>query len=196
MTFEHYYTEKPSSALRFYNIKTILRGFKINLETSTGVFSPRRVDRATKLLIESMKVNKDEAFLDLACGYGVIGIIAAKLGAVVSMSDVNERALMLAKKNIKLNKVSANIIKSKSFSKISGEFNNICLNPPIAAGMKVCTDLIISSYEHLSKSGVLQLVARHNKGGSRLEAYMREVFTNVEVIAKRGGFRVYVSQLL
>ncbi|MBN1923911.1 MAG: class I SAM-dependent methyltransferase [Nanoarchaeota archaeon] len=193
MSFEHYYTEKPESALRYYNINSTLRGYKLELETSTGVFSPKKVDKATRLLVNNMIVNRGESFLDLGCGYGVIGIVAAKLGAKVVMVDINERALMLARNNVKKNHVSAEIIKSNSFSNVKGFFDNVAVNPPIAAGMKVCTDMITSSYEHLNKEGVLQLVARHNKGGSRLEAYMLEVFGNVKTIAKNAGFKVYVS---
>jgi 16S rRNA G1207 methylase RsmC len=39
----------------------------------------------------------------------------------------------------------------------------------------------------------LQLVARHQKGGKMLEKKMQEVFGNTETLAKKGGFRVYLS---
>jgi 16S rRNA G1207 methylase RsmC len=38
------------------------------------------------------------------------------------------------------------------------------------------------------------VVARHAKGGKMLEKRMEEKFGNVEVVAKKGGFRVYVSK--
>jgi 16S rRNA G1207 methylase RsmC len=192
--FEHYYTKKPTSALRFYELKVKLRGFSVVMQTSSGVFSPKKVDNASRLLIENMKVSSGERFLDLGCGYGVVGIIAAKLGALVTLSDVNERAVMLAKKNIKRNKVKGVVVQSDSFSNIKSNFNNIVLNPPLAAGMRVCKRLIEDSYHHLRSGGLFQLVARHKKGGSRLEDYMEELFGNVKTIARKGGFRVYVSE--
>lgn len=190
MNFEHYYTKKPTSALRFYEVKTRLRGFGLVFETSTGVFSTKKIDTATKLLIENMKVNKGESFLDLGCGYGPVGVVAAKLGALVSMSDVNERAVMLSKRNVKKNNVSAIVFTADS---VNDYYDNIVVNPPIAAGMKLCKSLILDSCNHLKKGGLFQLVARHKKGGERLMNFMEETFNNVETVAKKGGFRVYVS---
>jgi len=194
MTFEHYYTKKPTSALKFYNFKARIRGFHFELTTSTGVFSPKKVDKATKLLAENMIIRNNESFLDLGCGYGAVGITAARMGAKVVMSDVNERALMLAQKNIKNNKLSAEIVNSEGFANIKIFFDNICLNPPIAAGMKTCKSLIKESYSHLNSQGLLQIVARHKKGGRRLMEYMEELFSNVQTLAKKGVFRVYVSE--
>jgi len=193
MSFEHYYTSNPTSALIFYEIKATLRDYKIVLQTSSGVFNPKKVDSASRLLIENMTVVPEQDFLDLGCGYGVIGIVAAKMGARVVFSDVNQRALMLVKKNLRLNKVKGEIIESDGFSKIDKMFDNITLNPPISAGMDTCHKLILESYNHLNKKGLLQLVARHNKGGSRLMNYMEEVFGNVEVVAKKAGFKTYLS---
>jgi 16S rRNA (guanine1207-N2)-methyltransferase len=191
---EHYYTRNPTSPLKYYELKKKLRNIDFKFHTSTGIFCPKKIDVATKLLSENMIVNVGEEFLDLGSGYGVIGIVAAKLGANVSMSEINLRALKLIKKNLKENHVKAEIIDSDGFKNIKKNYDNICLNPPISAGMKLCYELIDESYNHLNKKGVFQLVARHNKGGSRLQDYMKELFNNSEVLTKRGGFKVYVSK--
>jgi 16S rRNA (guanine1207-N2)-methyltransferase len=75
-------------------------------------------------------------------------------------------------------------------------FDTILLNPPQTAGKKLCFELIEESKAHLKKDGLLQLVARHNKGGKDLSKKMLEVFGNVEPTAKEAGFRVYVSKRL
>jgi len=191
---EHYFTRSPTSPLKFYELKKKLRGFDLNFHTSTGVFSPKKIDTATKLLVENMAVSKSEEFLDLGSGYGVIGIVAAKLGAKVSMSEINLRALMLMRRNVKENKVVAEIIDSDGFSKVDKFFDNIVLNPPISAGMNLCQELIKEAFNHLKPKGLMQVVARHNKGGSRLKAHMEELFKNCEVVAKKGGFKVYASK--
>jgi 16S rRNA G1207 methylase RsmC len=191
---EHYFTRNPTSPLKFYEIKKKLRGLDFIFHTSTGVFCPKKVDCATKLLAENMIIAKGQDFLDLGSGYGVIGLVAAKSGAKVSMSEINLRALMLIKKNIKENHAIAEVIDSNGFENIKKSYDNICLNPPISAGMKLCQELIKESFAHLKKEGMLQVVARHNKGGSRLQDYMKEIFNNSEVIAKQGGFKVYASK--
>ncbi len=48
--------------------------------------------------------------------------------------------------------------------------------------------------DYLNKGGLLQVVARHNKGGKQLELKMKGVFGNVESIAKKSGYRIYVSK--
>ena len=54
--------------------------------------------------------------------------------------------------------------------------------------------MIEKAKDHLKKGGLLQIVARHKKGGKSLEAKMKEVFGNVEAIAKKSGYRVYISK--
>jgi 16S rRNA (guanine1207-N2)-methyltransferase len=141
-----------------------------------------------------MFIKENDRVLDLGCGIGVIGKIAKELTQKeVVLVDVNERALMLAKMNLKgLNNIV--IKKSDVFGALQGEkFDVILLNPPQSAGRKLCLRMIAESLEHLNKGGSLQLVARHNIGGSYFENYMKEVFGNVSTLAKKGGFRVYKS---
>jgi len=193
---EHYYTEKPTSKANIRLVTGIHRNIPFRFFTGSGVFSTRRVDYATSLLIENMAVPKEGKVLDMGCGYGPIGITAAKISpnSEVVMVDLNERACELAEENVKANEVSnACVIKSDMFSAVSGKYNTILMNPPIALGMKKLEAMISESKEYLEPGGSLQLVARHSKGGKRLEKHMEKVFGNVRQVAKGGGFRVYVS---
>jgi 16S rRNA G1207 methylase RsmC len=54
--------------------------------------------------------------------------------------------------------------------------------------------MIEGSKSHLERNGLLQLVARHNKGGKDLSKKMNEVFGNVKETAKGSGYRIYVSE--
>jgi 16S rRNA (guanine1207-N2)-methyltransferase len=107
--------------------------------------------------------------------------------------DINT-AVFLARKNIELNKVNAEARESDIFSSIPEKFDTILLNPPQSAGKELCFRMIEESRQHLKKNGLLQLVARPRKGGRTLAEKMKEVFGNVEVIAKGAGFSVYVSK--
>ena len=66
-------------------------GFQLEFVTSSGVFSHKRIDNGTRLLVESMVLPSEGRVLDLGCGYGVIGITAAKKNPDlrVWMTDVN-----------------------------------------------------------------------------------------------------------
>ncbi len=194
---EHYYTEKPVSELKLNKVKNEILGKEFSLISASGIFSKDRLDRATKLLVETI-INEIEVkgkVLDIGCGNGVIGISLKKFfpGVEVVFSDINLRAVSITKKNLILNSIKAKVIHSDLFEKVKGKFDLIISNPPMSAGRKICFSLIEQSKEHLEEGGKLILVARHNKGGKILEEKMEEVFGNVEELDKKGGFRVYCS---
>ena len=196
---EHYYTEKQSSAFSPKKIKIDVLGMVFELYTAGGVFSPKRLDPGTRLLIESAKVKKGWKLLDLGCGYGVVGIAIKKKNPAVEifMSDPNTRAVKLANMNVKLCRIDAEIIHSDVFSNPRLKellFDTILLNPPQTAGKDVCFRMIAEAKKHLVKGGLLQIVARSQKGGKQLSKKMEDVFGNIDEVSKKSGYRVYVSK--
>lgn len=194
---EHYYSEEPTSELKIRQIKAILRGKEFIFYTGSGVFSPEKVDIGTTLLINDSIIEPEAKILDLGCGYGPVGIAIKKIfpETKVFMTEVNQRAVMLAKKNAKLNQTYVSIVQGNLYEGVKEEkFDIILVNPPMAAGKKICFEIIAQAKEHLTKGGTLQLVARHQKGGRELEKKMQEVFGNVEEISKQSGFRIYLSK--
>ncbi len=196
---KHYYSEKQTSKLRITEIKVNLRGNDIKLQTGSGVFSIGNIDKGTLLLIKSCIVKPNWKILDMGCGYGPIGISISKAypSTEITMADINERAIKLSNMNIKLNKIeNIQTLQSNLYEKIKEKFDTIISNPPNLAGRKICFEIIEKAKDHLKKGGLLQLVARHNKGGKQLEKKMKEVFNNVEATAKKSGYRVYISKLI
>ncbi len=194
----HYYSEYQDSELKLKKIKSLLRDKSFEFYTGSGVFSKDKVDKGSELLINSCILEKKWRVLDLGCGYGAVGIAIARIfsDAAVEMVDVNRRAVKLARMNLKLNNVdNAKVFSSDLFSKVNDKFNTIVVNPPQKAGKDVCFKIIEESMDYLFKNGLLQLVARHNKGGKVLSQKMEEVFGNVKDIGKKSGYRVYVSEL-
>lgn len=193
---EHYFTKKPRSKKKPRLLSLYINGRNLEFLTSSGVFSKKKIDNATVLLIENMRLRNGDRILDLGCGYGPIGIAAAAVcpASQIVMAEYNQRAVGLAKDNVKLNKITnAEVVESDFFDDLEGKFDAILVNPPMAIGLQKLFDVIEESKKYLRKGGSLQLVSRHNKGGARLEAHMRDVFGNVEETAKSGGFRVYLS---
>ena len=79
--------------------------------SDAGMFSPGHVDEASSLLLHTMP-KRTGRFLDLGCGYGVIGIVMGKVyGLEVTMADSNGRALRCAQQNCEANQVKAQIIR-------------------------------------------------------------------------------------
>lgn len=193
----HYFSEWQDSELRTKRIKEKIRGVFLEFFLSAGVFSSKKVDYGSRLLAEYSLIKKGWKVLDLGCGAGIIGIVIAKVfpDSDVLMIDLNRRAVKIAEMNIKLNNLSNCKAKySNLFSKVNEKFDAILVNPPMSAGKSVCFEIIEKSKDFLNDKGLLQLVARHNKGGSSLKKKMEEVFGNASEIVKRGGYRVYISR--
>jgi len=196
---EHYFTRKPKSKFRLGLLKTRLRGLEFEFFTASSTFSHRRIDLGTRLLIDSMILPEEGMVLDLGCGYGPIGIAAAKLKpkVLVYMTDVNKRALDLAEENAKRNGVrNVRITEGMLYEHFSGLlFDVILCNPPITAGVRrVVAPLIQGAAEHLKTGGSLQLVVRTTKGGENILKIIEETFTRCEVLAREGGYRVFKAE--
>jgi 16S rRNA (guanine1207-N2)-methyltransferase len=192
---EHYYSENQESRENIKKIKQMIRGIDFEFFTSSGVFSKNKVDKGTLILAENMMIAKESKVLDMGCGIGILGIVAAKSGAQVMMTDVNKRAVKLAKMNSKLHNANAGIVQGNLYEKITDkDFDTIITNPPQTAGKQICFQLIEGSKQFLKTGGTFQLVARRNKGGESLSRKMEEVYGNVEVIGKKSGYWVYLSR--
>jgi len=192
----HYYSKKQTSDLNLREINIRIGNIFFQLFSGSGIFSKKKLDKGTEILLKNLIVKNNWKVLDLGCGMGVVGIYVKKVfpKTNVVMSDVNKRAVYLTKKNAKLNNLNVDAICSDGFEKIEESFDAILLNPPQVAGKEVCFKLIENSFEHLNKSGLLELVARHNKGGKTLSEKMNSTFGNVKEIVKSSGYRVYISQ--
>jgi 16S rRNA G1207 methylase RsmC len=197
---EHYFSKKTETSFRRESFVANVLGYNIKINSGNSIFSLKELDFGTKLLIENAKIPiGDTKILDLGCGYGVIGI-AMKLhypDSQVTMSDINERATWMTKENCRQNKAEALIIKSDIFSNpviAAKKFDVVLTNPPFSAGKNMCIEFVKQSFEHLNAGGSLQVVAPHNKGGESLKKFMLELFGNVDELAKKSGYRVYISE--
>jgi 16S rRNA (guanine1207-N2)-methyltransferase len=194
---EHYFTVEPSSALKLGTLRTTLLGVELRFLTAPGVFSHRRVDTGTRVLINSMMIPRTGRVLDLGCGWGPIGISIAASHPEVSvvMCDINKRAVWLAAENVKLNAVKADVKWGDLYDAVRHmKFDVVLTNPPISAGLDVNTKAISGALEVLVPGGTLQLVIRSSKGRRAVSQIMEQVFRNIEEIEKKSGYRVYLSK--
>jgi 16S rRNA G1207 methylase RsmC len=192
----HYFSEDQEHKIEISEVKVELLGHLFSFDTANEVFSRGELDKGSFVLIKGAKVKDKERVLDLGCGYGAVGIALAKEYDIkLTMTDINKRAVKLAKNNAKRNGVSADVFQGDMFSSLpsGAEFDVVLLNPPQHAGKDVCIEMIKGSKKLLALGGTLQMVARHKKGGKSLSEEMQEVFGNVESIYIKSGFRVYMS---
>jgi 16S rRNA (guanine1207-N2)-methyltransferase len=195
---EHYFSRSPVSRPERGLIRCHLHGHYFEFVTATGVFSHKRIDNGTRLLVESMILPEGGALLDVGCGYGPVGIAAARLrpGLDVWMTDVNHRAVSLARENVRRNGIrNARVLEGSLYEPVRNcTFDAIVTNPPFSAGVaKVVDPFVQGSVGHLGHGGSLQIVVRTTKGGSSVARLLERHFGGFEVVARGSGYRVLMS---
>jgi len=106
------------------------RGLKLLIPP--GVFHPRFFFTST-LLASYVRVQpiKNKTVLDLGCGSGIIGLHAAQLGAIVTVSDISSLAVETVVKNAAANALQVTGFVSDLFETVQGrQFDFIFVNPP------------------------------------------------------------------
>jgi 16S rRNA G1207 methylase RsmC len=194
----HYFEEHPKSKLKLGIIRTNLRGIPFEFLTASGVFSKKRVDLGTRVLIESMILPEGGYVLDVGCGYGAVGIAAATFNPdlYVVMVDVNSRAVWLAKKNVEINRLkNVEVRHGNLYEPVKGlAFNCILSNPPVSAGMKTLKAIIFGASEHLAVNGLFQMVVKSKIGKERMQSFFEEAFGNFKILARKSGYRVLMAE--
>lgn len=194
---EQYFSRQPKSKRRPGKVRAVLRGHALTFLTDAGVFSRGEIDRGSELLLEALDVGPCELILDMGCGYGALGIVAARLseGGHVILTDVNERAVALARTNLEANRVTnAEVRVGDLYEPVAGvAFSHILCNPPIRAGRTIIDRIINEAPEHLLPGGRLWLVARTKQGADSIRKRMAERFGQAEVVKRGSGFKVLCS---
>lgn len=192
----HYYTNDPDLEHNEHSFNFDLGGHSLHFTTDNGVFSKHTIDFGSRVLIETVlnQANLPAGdILDVGCGYGPIGIALAKtLGCNVTMSDVNERAMALAKRNAEANGVTAQttIIESSAYANITGEFGFIVTNPPVRAGKAVVSAIISGAFDHLVAGGEVFVVLQKKQGAPSAKKLLDATFGNADVLKKDAGYYI------
>ena len=196
---DHYFSTDPKSRFIIFSISTILRGRDFMFSTSSSVFSKKRIDPGTRLLVEKMVLPENGTILDLGCGYGTIGIVAASIKnkLQVIMTDVNSRAVTLSRINIKRNRIiNAKVRLGYLYEPVQDLiFNCILLNPPVSAGMDLVKKMILEAPKVLANGGSFQMVIRSKIGKKTLPLIFNEAFGNCNIISRGSGYRVLKGEL-
>ena len=122
-------------------INESMNGIDLMFETCETSFSPMNIDKGTLAMLSHVDFKNTDKVLDLGCGYGVVGIYAAKIIGKqnVVMSDVDRECVELSVKNAELNGVGGiPVFKSDGFANINEkDFTLILSNPPYHSDFSV-----------------------------------------------------------
>ena len=167
---------------------------KIMLASHESLFSPKSADKGTLSLLRHVELKPDDKVLDLGCGYGIVGIAAAKVtgGENVFMVDNNSTAVEISQKNAIANNVPDVTVRcGKGVSAfLDNDFSLILCNPPYHSDFSVAKLFIEQGFKHLKAGGRMAMVVK------RLDWYknkLKSVFGGVKII-EDSGYYILISE--
>jgi len=192
---DHYYSKAPNVNHDRKEHETILRGMPFRFVTDSGVFSKTGIDYGSRVLIDAIDLDEQAQVLDVGCGYGPIGLTAARLAKQghVTMVDINERAVELSRQNAKLNRIeNVTILQSDLFDAVKDQCYDVILtNPPIRAGKSVVHQIFEEGFNLLREGGEMWIVIQKKQGAPSAEAKLQSLFKEVEEVTKDKGYRIF-----
>lgn len=171
-----------------------IKDYDLVFKTDSQVFSPHNLDRGTAAMLELVEFQQGDRVLDLGCGYGVVGVFAAKIvgDQNVVLVDVDPVAVNLAQENAALNNVSeVSVYLSDGFNDLTEtDFNIILSNPPYHTDFSVPKAFIEKGFNRLMVGGRMYMVTK------RKEWYKNKfisIFGGVQ-ISEIDGYYVFMAE--
>lgn len=184
---------------RFHRFRVDTRGGSYEVCSRPGVFSWDRLDRGSLALVEAMEVEGAEAVLELGCGYGIVGMAAARLApdTRVTLVDVDADALRSARRSVAANGLAerCEVLASDGAAALGERrFDRVLVNPPFHVGratdLEVPAQLIRDAARVLVPGGRLFLVANRTLP---YEAWIERCFGGVQTVHDGREFKVLAA---
>lgn len=190
---KHYYTENDDLISEPEQFIFNYRGKALTFVSDNGVFSKKMIDYGSRVLLETISIDSSKkTLLDVGCGYGTFGIALKSVYPFleIDMVDVNDRALNLARENLKLNNMSANVYLSNTYDKVENKYDLIVTNPPIRAGKEIVTKILVESKKYLNSNGEIWVVIQKKQGAPSAKKNLESVFKKVDIVKRDKGYYI------
>jgi 16S rRNA G1207 methylase RsmC len=190
---EHYFSADPGVPFERETFTAELWGSELTFDTGSGVFSRGHLDHATAVLFRELEPPVQGQFLDLGCGYGVIGLAIARAVPLANVTgvDVNERAILLANENAKATGLDSRFVACTPEQVPSNQvFDEIWSNPPIRIGKEALHELLLTWLPRLAPDGRMVMVVGKHLGADSLQRWLGEQGWPTTRLGSHKGFRV------
>ena len=190
---KHYYTENDDLISEPEQFIFNYRGKTLTFVSDNGVFSKKMIDYGSRVLLETISIDSSKkTLLDVGCGYGTFGIALKSVYPFLEIDiiDINDRALNLARENLKLNNVNANVYLSNTYEKVENKYDLIVTNPPIRAGKEIVTKILVDSKKYLNLNGEIWIVIQKKQGAPSAKKNLESVFKKVDIVKRDKGYYI------
>jgi 16S rRNA (guanine1207-N2)-methyltransferase len=190
---QQYFAEHPGPGRRPGLVHVLVPGVQLALATDAGVFSPRRLDPGSRLLLDVAPPPPESGpLLDLGCGYGPLALTMAAKSPAASVwaVDVNERALELCESNARQAGLANVHCARPDDARLPAEFGLIWSNPPIRIGKDRLHELLSRWLARLADGAAAYLVLQRHLGADSLQRWLAGSGWQADRVAARAGYRV------
>ena len=183
----------------FNEFEVQVQGSSYAVCTRPGVFAWRGLDAGTRLLLDVLEVRVTDVVLDVGCGYGIIGMAAARqaLNGQVTLVDVDWLACECARASLRRSGIGhAEVLLGDGLAAVDERaFTLIVSNPPFHSGHAISYDTVEAfvreAYAALEPRGRLVIVANRFLPYDRL---MAQVFGPVVTLAQTPQYHVLSAE--
>lgn len=145
-------------------IETKIKDIDMKFKAEPELFSPQGIDKGTLAMLSVIDFESSDKVLDLGCGYGIVGVLAAKIigDSKVVMVDKVSAAVRCAKENAILNGVpEVKVYASDGFKDLpEKDFTLILSNPPYHTDFNVAKGFIEKGFNRLVIGGKMYMVTK------------------------------------
>jgi len=189
-----------------------VNGTRGNFVVYDDVYPP---SEDTYLLLDSIDYGADDSILEVGCGSGFVTIELCKTVKQMIAVDISLSAVRNTKENIENNELlrSCEVVQSDLLSAIDPKtrFSIILFNPPYLPededetsidhaliggkeGIETTVRFVQEAVGHLTKDGVIYLVASSLANVDKIEASLQQQGLSVTVVSKKSRFfeRIFV----
>jgi len=125
--------EELAYRVRVKRARKVERTHGLDLFVPSSVMNPRLFRTGVFLAeVVEAEIDQGDRALDLGCGSGIVGLAAARAGAIVLSVDKNPAAVRATRINAMLNGLRVEAIESDLFERVPDQlrFHLIAFNPP------------------------------------------------------------------